>query len=229
MERQRTTAKLLATQGYVIGVEISGSGSRQSVALADLDGNILYRVRHPLEYVPDTETVLRLLDDMLAEVMAPERLNDGRILRVGVAVGGLVDASLGVVRTLHHAHGWYNFPLQDYLTKRLDVPCIIDNNANAAALAEVQSGAASPTALDGGARRAERIVLYVGLGPRDWEWSGGEWQDLSWRDVYCWRNRTHAGQRKWTKMFLWRLWPPRGYCICSCNFRCDDRTLCKIS
>jgi glucokinase len=76
----------------------------------------------------------------------------------------LVDASRGVVRTLHHAHGWDNFPLQDYLSEKLDVPCIIDNNANAAALAEVQSGAASPTALDGGARRAERIVLYVGLG-----------------------------------------------------------------
>src|SRR6266568_2415172 len=164
MERQRTTGKLLATQGYVIGVEISGSGSRQAVALADLNGNILYQVRRPLEYIPDTETVLRLLDDMLAEVTAPERLDDGRILRVGVAVGGLVDASLGVVRTLHHAHGWDNFPLQDYLTERLDVPCIIDNNANAAALAEVQSGAASPTVLDGGARRAERIVLYVGLG-----------------------------------------------------------------
>jgi glucokinase len=164
MERQRTTGKLLATQGYVIGIEISGSGSRQSVALADLNGNILYRVRHPLEYVPDTETILRLLDDMLTEVTTPERLRDGRILRVGVAVGGLVDASLGVVRTLHHAHGWDNFPLQDYLAERLDVPCIIDNNANAAALAEVQSGAASPTSLEGEARKAERIVLYVGLG-----------------------------------------------------------------
>src|SRR5438876_1635693 len=164
MERQITTGKLLATQGYVIGVEISGSGSRQSVALADLDGNILYKARRPLEYVPDTQTVLRLLDEMLAEVTAPERLRDGRILRAGVAVGGLVDASLGVVRTLRHARGWDNFPLQDYLAERLDVPCIIDNNANAAALAEVQSGAASPTVLDGGARRAERIVLYVGLG-----------------------------------------------------------------
>ena len=164
MERQRTTGKLLATQGYVMGVEISGSGSRQSVALADLNGNILYRARRPLEYIPDTETVLRLLDDMLAEVSAPERLRDGRVLRIGVAVGGLVDASRGVVRTLHHAHGWDNFPLQDYLAEKLDVPCIIDNNANAAALAEVQSGAVSPTALDGGARRAERIVLYVGLG-----------------------------------------------------------------
>src|SRR5205823_5392026 len=154
MERQITTGKLLATQGYVIGVEISGSGSRQSVALADLDGNILYKARCPLEYVPDTQTVLRLLDEMLAEVMAPERLRDGRILRAGVAVGGLVDSSQGVVRTLHHAQGWDNFPLQDYLEQKLDIPCIIDNNANAAALAEVQYGAGA----------GEHIVLYVGLG-----------------------------------------------------------------
>ncbi|HZU02194.1 MAG TPA: hypothetical protein VFA10_21175, partial [Ktedonobacteraceae bacterium] len=49
---QRITGKLLATQGYVVGIEISGSGARQSVALADLDGNILHRVRRPLEYVP---------------------------------------------------------------------------------------------------------------------------------------------------------------------------------
>lgn len=149
-----TTDKLLATQGYVLGVEISGSGSRLSVALADLKGTLLYRAHHPLEYVPDTETVLRLVDDMLAEVAAPERLQDGRVLRVGVAVGGLVDTIHGVVRTLHHSHGWDNFPLQEYLENKLDVPCIIDNNANAVALAEVQCGAGA----------GERDVLYVGLG-----------------------------------------------------------------
>ena len=59
-----------------------------------------------------------------------------------------------MVRTLHHAHGWDNFPLQEYLEEKLDVPCIIDNNANAVALAEVQCGAGA----------GERDVLYVGLG-----------------------------------------------------------------
>lgn len=151
---RRITGKLLATQGYVVGIEISGSGARQSVALADLNGKILYRVRRPLEYVPDTQTILQLLDEMLTDVTDPERLLDGRILRVGVAVGGLVDSAHGVVRTLYHAHGWDNFPLQDYFTEKLDVPCIIDNNANAAALAEVQQGAGV----------SERVVLYVGLG-----------------------------------------------------------------
>lgn len=154
LEMQRTTGKLLATQGYVLGIEISGSGARQSVALSDLNGTILHRVRRPLEYIPDTHTVLSLLDDMLAEVMHPEQLHDGRVLRVGIAVGGLVDSSQGIVRTLHHAHGWDNFPLQDHFEQQLDVPCIIDNNANAAALAEVAYGVAV----------GERVVLYVGLG-----------------------------------------------------------------
>lgn len=158
----RTTGKLLATQGYVVGIEISGSGSRQSVTLADLEGNILHRVRRPLEYVPDTETVLKLIDEMLEETLTAERLRDGRVLRVGVAVGGLVDASRGVVRTLHHAYGWHDFPLQDYLEKRLDRPCIIDNNANAAALAEVYFGAAANNRAV--QRTSERVVFYVGLG-----------------------------------------------------------------
>ncbi len=153
------TGKLLATQGYVVGIEISGSGSRQSVAVADLEGKILHRARRPLEYVPDTHTVLELIDDMLGEVMAPQQLHDGRVLRVGVAVGGLVDATHGVVRTLYHAHGWNDFPLQDYLSERLDVPCIIDNNANAVALAEVLYGAGGH-----GSHGIERVVLYIGLG-----------------------------------------------------------------
>lgn len=151
---QRTTGKLLATRGYVVGIEISSSGARRSVALADLNGRILHRVRHPLDYVPDTPTVLSQLDEMLSEVLRPEHLQDGRVLRVGIAVGGLVDARRGVVQRLHHAHGWDNFPLQDYFAERLDAPCIIDNNANAVALAEVKQGVG----------RGERVVLYVGLG-----------------------------------------------------------------
>jgi glucokinase len=151
---QRNTGKLLATEGYVVGIEISGSGARQTVALADLDGTILHRARRPLEYVPDSTAVLDLIDEMLGEVASPERLSNRRILRVGVAVGGLVDAAQGIVRTLHHTHGWDDFPLQDHFEERFDAPCIIDNNANAAALAEVQRGVGV----------GERVVLYVGLG-----------------------------------------------------------------
>lgn len=158
----RTTGKLLATQGYVVGIEVSGSGSRQTVALANLEGQVLHKIRRPLDYVPDTQSVLKLIDEMIAEIASAEHVQDGRILRVGVAVGGLVDARQGIVRKLHHAREWNNFPLQDYMAQRLEVPCIIDNNANAAALAEVEFGALAER--ENGNRRGEQVVLYVGLG-----------------------------------------------------------------
>lgn len=158
----RTTGKLLATQGYVVGIEISGSGSRQTVALANLEGEVLHKLRRPLDYVPDSQSVLKLIDEMLGDITRPERLQDGRILRVGIAVGGLVDARRGIVRRLHHAREWNNFPLQDYMAERLEAPCIIDNNANAAALAEVEYGALRD--LENGNRRAEQVALYIGLG-----------------------------------------------------------------
>jgi glucokinase len=151
---QRITGNLLATQGYVLGIEISGSGARQSVALADLNGTILQHIRRPLEHAPDTKTVLTLLDEMITDVMRSAQLSAGRLLRVGIAVGGLVDARQGIVRRLHHAHSWESFPLQDYFSEKLGVPCIIDNNANAAALAEVVRGVG----------KGEHAVLYVGLG-----------------------------------------------------------------
>jgi glucokinase len=160
---QRTTGKLLATQGYVVGIEIGGGGSRQTVALADLEGNILRQVRRPLEYIADSGSVLRLLDEMLPKVTDPRYVQSGRILRVGVAVGGLVDAGNGIVKRLHHARGWEDFPLQDYLADKLDTPCIIDNNANAAALAEVYYGRLSGKS-EGTTNKSERVVMYVGLG-----------------------------------------------------------------
>lgn len=158
----RTTGKLLATQGYVVGVEISGSGARQTVALANLEGKVLHQVHRPLNDLPDTGNVWQLIDEMVGEVTAPEYVQDGRILRVGVAVGGLVDARRGIVRRLHHTNVWNNFPLQDSMAERLEAPCIIDNNANAAALAEVEYGVLSD--MENGYRKSELVVLYIGLG-----------------------------------------------------------------
>lgn len=69
------------------------------------------------------------------------------------------------MKRLHHAHAWDNFPLQDYFSEKLGVPCIIDNNANAAAHCDVVHGVA----------QGERVVFYVGLG----RGIGGGWSYLS--------------------------------------------------
>src|SRR5579883_749417 len=44
---------VMATQGYVLGIEISSAGMQMSVALADLQGQIVYRTRKRLSAPPE--------------------------------------------------------------------------------------------------------------------------------------------------------------------------------
>ena len=145
---------VMATQGYVLGIEISSLGMRLSVALADLQGQIVHQVHKRVSAPPDGQEVVTRLAAMIADVCAPERLQDNRVLRCGIAVGAPVDAARGVVRTMHRAEGWNDLALKDVLEQRCGIPTIVDNDANAAALGEATFGAGV----------GERNLVYVGLG-----------------------------------------------------------------
>jgi len=145
---------VLATQGYVLGVEISSGGMRLSVALADLQGQVIYQARRRLSAPLDGPGAVQLLQEMIAEVCSPERLKGSRVLRCGIAVGAPVDARRGVVRTMYRAEGWDHLPLKDLIEQRCSIPTILDNDANAAALGEATFGAGV----------GERNLVYVGLG-----------------------------------------------------------------
>lgn len=58
---------------------------------------------------------------------------------VGIGMPGVVDAS-GVVHHPPNIEGWTSIPLKDILEQRLGVPVVVDNDANAAAMAEVRYG-----------------------------------------------------------------------------------------
>jgi glucokinase len=147
-------AAVLATQGYVLGIEISSGGMRQSAALADLQGQIVHQVRRRLSAPPSGQEAVLLVQEMIADLCSPERLKGHKVLRCGMAVGAPVDARRGVVRMMYHAEGWEQLPLKDVIEQRCGIPTILDNDANAAALGEARSGAGM----------GEQHLIYVGLG-----------------------------------------------------------------
>lgn len=78
----------------------------------------------------------------------------------GVAMSspGLVDQDAGVIRGASAVPYIHNFPIVDELTRRLQLPVTIENDANCAALAEAQAGAAADV------RDAVFLVLGTGVG-----------------------------------------------------------------
>ena len=134
---------VLAQQGYVFGVDISGDGER--VVLADLRGNVLGRSAHvsghspnPLP-APPNEVVTRVAE-MMRDLLQKKGVKVREVLRVGMGFGGPVDSRMGIVRTAHGAPGWDGFRLAAGIESLFEATTLLENDARLAALGEVWFG-----------------------------------------------------------------------------------------
>jgi glucokinase len=133
-------------RGPVLGVDIGGT--KVAVGIVDRDGKILKQVRKPM-IVNGTaeaglETVTGAIDSMMSE----------NVQSIGICAPGPLDPKTGVVLNPPNLPCWRNFPLAEKIAARYHVPVKVDNDANAAALAETRWGAA----------RGFRYVFYATIG-----------------------------------------------------------------
>lgn len=145
--RRPVLYQLRAEAGFVIGVDLGGTRIRAEA----------FSLREELVAVSEVPvtgggegSVLGSVVEAVTNVGGPL---PGPVLGLGVAAPGLVDAVEG--RVLQAAHlGWYDLPLAQMLNARFGWPVIVENDTNAAALAETRFGAG----------RGHRHVVYVRAG-----------------------------------------------------------------
>jgi len=129
--RPPTLLKLRAAGCIAIGVDIGTA--RTTVATGDLVGRILRREVFPTD--SDRETTFRLISDCIQEFIKCDSTIEG----VGISVPGLVDAETGTALFIPHFK-WRDWAIADELRSVTGVPVSVDNDANAAALAELWLG-----------------------------------------------------------------------------------------
>jgi glucokinase len=138
--------------GYVIGVDLGGTKLLAGVVDADL--NVHHRVfRHAREGRSGDE----LLDVIVKAVDEAREAAGGEVRAVGLGVPSLVDPATGVANTTVHLP-LRDVPLRDVMAERLGLPVVVDNDANAAMVAEHRAGAAR------GASCAALLTLGTGIG-----------------------------------------------------------------
>src|SRR5579871_6261408 len=116
----------------VIGADIGGT--KVSVCLGDSDGNVLAFSRFPTASFPGPESTL-------AEVVRHARVlmrdaSIGKVDRIGISCAGPLDSTSGMVLSPPNMPGWDVVPIVEFLTRELGAPARLENDANAAALAE---------------------------------------------------------------------------------------------
>ena len=142
-------------EASIIGVDIGGT--KVAAGLVDRDGKILVQVRQSMVARGEPEAALLAVTsaiDWLSSQMAATPVATRKFQAIGLCAPGPLDPDTGVVVNPPNLPCWRNFPLAAKIAEIYGVPVKLDNDANAAALAESRWGAA----------RGYRYVFYATLG-----------------------------------------------------------------
>lgn len=125
---------------FVVGVDIGGTNIR--VGAADIFGEPIYNEQHPTTR-QGARAVSTQVMELASRVVDRARATHERLLAVGISTPGVVDQLSGRVTSLAYnvsADGGLD-PL-GAIGARFNVPVLIENNVNLAAIGEAQEGLA---------------------------------------------------------------------------------------
>jgi glucokinase len=142
----------------VLGIDIGGTSFTVGAITAD-GTRVGALVEEPTNPGDGADGVLARIADAGRRVMDAVRSAHASAEFIGIGAGapGPLDAEAGVVLLTPNL-GWVNYPLRDRLAAALELPAVIDNDANCAVLGEWWKGAAQ------GTRHAIGFTIGTGIG-----------------------------------------------------------------
>ena len=123
----------------LVGIDIGGT--KLAVVIANSDGRILNKIRQPTKSYKGFEYAIRLIFDMIDQLLHLEQLTRDQVLSIGISCGGPLDTQTGVVYSPPNLPDWEAIPLADIVESEFKIRPVIENDANAGALAEWRFGA----------------------------------------------------------------------------------------
>lgn len=118
-----------------LGIEIGGTKLQLGVGTGD-GSPLIALERHTVETERGAAGILERIAEMGRQLREKYPLQ-----RIGIGFGGPVRGAVGRVLKSHQVPGWDDFPLVDWCRTELDLPAVLGNDCDVAALAEARFGA----------------------------------------------------------------------------------------
>ena len=128
--RRPTLLKLRAAEPIALGVSITPTCT--TIATSDLAGRVIDQE----EFLTDADKTLNQVISVVRDFTTRYK---GSIEGVGVSLPGLVDPSTGTALYIPYFL-WRDLPISEMISTAVGLPVVIDNDANAVALAELWFG-----------------------------------------------------------------------------------------
>lgn len=126
------------TTGPYLGVDIGGT--KIAIGVVDNEGTILAQSRAPMVATGTAEAGFDAVDHAIRSMIETESAR--QVQGIGICAPGPLDPKTGIVLNPPNVPCWRNFPLAERVGTKYGVPVKVDNDANAAALAETRWGVA---------------------------------------------------------------------------------------
>ncbi len=118
-----------------LGIGVNLRRDRLSYALFNLKGNLLEKKQTLLNLEGPIDNVLMSIKESV-DYCIHASFGKGRVVGIGITTPGPIHLEKGEISFLTHYPDWKGIPIKKYLEQQFSLPVILDNNSNAAALAE---------------------------------------------------------------------------------------------
>jgi glucokinase len=142
--------------GFQLGIDLGGS--KLAIAIANPDGSLVAHQTRPSPISGDPDTDISAIAADAADLIARSGLATSDFDAAGLSVPGPIDHERGAILDPPNLPGWLDVPLRARMSEILGLPVRIENDANAAALAEWRYGAGR------GTRNLVYLTMSTGVG-----------------------------------------------------------------
>jgi len=124
---------------YSIGVDIGGT--KVAIAIVEDSGQIMEQVVIPTNLSIPPEQMIEIMVQKINELLQMLNITETDIKGIGIGAPGPLDNNVGIIKNPPNLRNWIDVPIKQLFKQAFQLPVFVDNDANAATLAELKFGA----------------------------------------------------------------------------------------
>lgn len=144
------------TAAHYAGIDLGGT--KILTLITDAAGNVRGSARAATLARQGPDAVIARIADTVREAAAEAGVDVAAIAGGGVSAPGPIDTAEGIITDPPNLPGWHNVPLAAELRERLGFRCVLENDANCAAVGEHNFGGGR------GYRHMVYVTISTGIG-----------------------------------------------------------------
>jgi glucokinase len=152
--RRRPLLEINSKDNVIIGIDLGGTEIYG--AATDLAGTVIKECRNE-NHPAGAEEAYSRLKCLISELLSADEIKGRRVLGLAVGTQGYTNHATGIV-IMDVIQNWTDYPLREKLQADFNIPVVIDNDVNLAALGELWFG------VDQNARNLIFITIGKGIG-----------------------------------------------------------------